>query len=259
MTFKDWTEYYQHNSDHFSDINWNTDDRISKDEKVIIFKSIQIFQRGESSEGKNLMRYAKSLNDPEYRNTIRLFIREEQRHSMALGRFMLLNGIPKIKGHWIDEAFRKLRKLTSLENSIIVLLTAEIISDVYYTALFHATSSSLLKDICHQILLDEEMHINFQAFTLQKFYKNRSPFRKRLFNIYRDILIRGTIFVVWYSQTSVLRAGGFTFHEFKNMVMHTFHKSKQMIQGSLPIKIRESKYTKRTAGIESEYIFELTK
>ncbi|MEJ7665450.1 MAG: hypothetical protein WKG07_40965 [Hymenobacter sp.] len=98
---------------------------------------------------------------------MRLFIKEEQTHAAVLGRFMDQQGIPRLRGHWLDAAFRGLRRVLGLEHTLRVLLTAEVVAAVYYRALFSATYSGLLQQLCRRIILDEEMHLNFQCFALR--------------------------------------------------------------------------------------------
>ena len=171
MSYHYWKEYFESNQTHFEDIDWRMEDRLDAHEKKLIALSIQQFQRGESSEGKHLFAYAKTVPDPLYLECIRLFICEEQMHARVLAKFMNRYFIPCIKEHWVDGVFRKLRKLAGIENSIMILLIAEIISKVYYAALKKATGSVLLQKICSQVLKDEDQHINFQCHTLQIMFR----------------------------------------------------------------------------------------
>ena len=59
--------------------------------------------------------------------------------------------------------FRRLRHTVGLRLSLTILLSAELIAVPYYTALMRATDDAILQTICKQILLDEAMHIRFQA------------------------------------------------------------------------------------------------
>ena len=102
--------------------------------------------------------------------TVKIFIKEEQDHALVLGQFMDMHSIEKIRKDGLDNIFRFLRKLAGLEGTVTVLLTAEIISMIYYQALRNATSSRTLRQICRQILIDEEMHLRFQSFTLSMIY-----------------------------------------------------------------------------------------
>ena len=228
--FHYWRNHFEGNQNQFDHINWKLQEKLTLKETSIIKSSIQQFQKGENSEGKHLIQFAKKYGDATYLETIKLFIKEEQKHALVLGKFMKTQGIEKIKAHWIDNVFRGLRKLTSLENSIIVLITAEIIAAVYYIALRECTTSNTLKRICNQILLDEFMHINFQSFTLQQFYNNKSWLGKIYIRLFHRILMTGTTVVVWVYHKSVLRRGGFSFYQFYHAVFNEYLRSENIIK-----------------------------
>jgi hypothetical protein len=214
MNYTYWKEYFESNQHHFKNINWDAPDSLTGDEKRIITKSIQQFQEGENSEGKHLFQFAKALNDDEYLSCIRLFIKEEHNHAKVLGRFMEKYKIEKAKGHWVDGVFRWLRKLMGLENSIIVLVTAEIISKIYYDALRNATGSALLQKICSQVLQDEDQHIAFQCHTLSLLHEKKNFLSRFISRSWHLFLMTGTILVVWFyhkkcSGKEVIILGGF--------------------------------------------------
>lgn len=230
MDLSYWKNYFISNKDHFEDIDWNKIDLLIPQEKEMITSSIQQFQKGEQSEGKHFFSFAKTFPDPRYLEVIRLFIREEQTHAFVLGKFMELKGIPRIKSHWVDSVFRWLRKLADLENTVIVLLTAEIIAKVYYKALKNATGSLLLDKICEQILRDEDQHIAFQSYTLQLFFKKKNRFRKFFNRIFHQLLMLGTICVVWVTHRRVLKGGGYSFSSFFMETMLVFIDSEKTIK-----------------------------
>ena len=214
MSFRSWREYFEKNKSHFGDINWVAVDNLTPEEKNCIAASIAQFQKGESSEGKHLFSHAKKYPDPEYTECIKLFIREEQMHARVLGQFMDKQNIPRIKNHWVDGIFRWLRKLAGMENTIVVLVTAEIIAKIYYNALNHATSSVLLKSICRQILKDEDQHISFQCYTINKLAENKKYMGRIIRQSWHLILMLGTIMVVWMTHRGVLKKGGYYFSRF---------------------------------------------
>ena len=231
MNFQKWKTYFQQNSNHFDHLNWSDLPVLSATEKCLITSSIQQFQRGEHSEGKHFLQYAESLNDKTYIDAVKLFIREEQDHAMVLGRFMDGEAIEKIKRDGLDNIFRLLRKLAGLEGTVTVLLTAEIISMIYYRALAKATSSGLLQSICKQILVDEEMHLRFQSNTLKKIYASKIGISILVSNIIHRLLMAGTILMVWVFHRRVLKAGGFNCISFFIEVWHVFLHCKKMIAG----------------------------
>jgi hypothetical protein len=134
--------------------------------------------------------------------------------------------------------FRKLRKLASLENSLIVLLTAEIISDTYYKALYAATESASLRSICTQIDQDEEMHINFQCYTLGLFYQKRSLVGKLWTRLFHTVLTVGTIVIVWFHHRPVLKAGGYSIFAWAKSVLREFARADLMITRKIGLSIR---------------------
>jgi rubrerythrin len=229
MNFLKWREYFKLNQDHFGHIDWKSDDILTPHEIKLIQSSISQFQRGEYSEGKHFLEFAKSMNDESYVQALRLFIKEEQDHAIVLGRFMDKHNMAKLKEDWLDNVFRSLRKLAGLECTITVLLTAEIISMIYYQALARVTSSNPLKQICRQILRDEEMHLQFQSFSLRMLYERKNILSIFTARIIHRVLMAGTIAMVWIFHQKVLKAGSYYFFDFFNAVFTEFKKCESMI------------------------------
>ncbi len=230
MHYHYWKEYFTINQSHFTNLDFNIPDDLSPGDKKRITRSLQQFQKGEQSEGKHLFSYAKSFPDKTYLDCIKLFIKEEQTHARVLARFMDLHGIPRIKDHWSDSIFRGLRKLAGLENTIIVLVTAEIIAKVYYLALGKATTSVLLQKICDQVLQDEDQHLAFQAHTLNYFYSSSSRIKQILTRSWHRLLMAGTIFVVWLCHKEVLKKGDSFFGKFFMETMLVYFEVEQQIK-----------------------------
>jgi len=237
--FSLWHQYFESNKNHFDHLDWLHIYDLTVKEKDIISSSIQQFQRGEHSEGKHFLKFAKNMKDDSYVETIKIFIKEEQDHAAVLGQFMDTQQIKRLGKDWLDNTFRWLRKLAGLECTITVLLTAEIISMIYYKALKQCTNSKVLKQICKQILIDEEMHLRFQCFSLSVLYKRKS-FPSVLFSrITRKILMTGTIIMVWFYHKRVLKMGDYNFFSYFKSVWQEFKKCDKMIkhteQVSVPI------------------------
>lgn len=229
MHFQYWFNYFKGNQNHFNHIDWSAKDELTEREKRIIASSIQKFQKGEHSEGKHFIAFAKTMKDESYLQTVKVFIKEEQDHAAVLGRFMQLHGIPKITKDPVDGIFRWLRKLAGIEGTITVLLTAEIIVMVYYKALKNATRSGILQKICHQILLDETMHLAFQCDTLKVIYKNKTAFGLFISGWAHRILMTGTILVVWLFHSNVLKAGGYSLVGYFKETWNEFKKCERMM------------------------------
>ncbi len=201
-------------------VPWDDGAQMSEVECQAIAGSIAEFQLGESSEGKNLIHYAKRYaqrsGDTDYARVMGLFIAEENRHARELGRLMDIEGIPRKQNTFVDAVFRNLRRLAGLELSISVLVTAEIIAQVYYQALRGATGSTVLRAVCDQILKDEDEHVRFQCERLAILRSRRSRFTLWHRGCLHRVLMFGAIGVVWLNHRSALRRGGFGWRRFWN-------------------------------------------
>ncbi|WP_052350402.1 ferritin-like domain-containing protein [Paenibacillus gorillae] len=235
VQFAKWRAYFLYNQDHLQRIDWGDEYRLTASERKAVTRSIQQFQLGENSEGKHLISNAKAYidktKDEAYFGAIVEFIREEQRHARDLAKFMRLQQIPIIREHWVDGVFRKLRKFAGLEQSIIVLITAEIIAKIYYKALRDSTSSTMLIQLCDQILLDEDKHVQFQSETLHKLSYKRNPFINSCYRGMHRFLLEGTLAVVWRQHRSVFKAGGYRLGSFYRECRKEFTLSNAIIAG----------------------------
>ena len=224
-----WLAHFRRNARTLLPIPWEVGADLTVSEKAAITSSIQAFQLGESSEGRHLMCYARKWadrsRDENYVSAIRSLIAEETRHAADLGRFMDLNGIDRIQRGWTDTVFRRLRNVVgTLEISIGVLVTAEIIAKIYYAVLREATHSVVLRAICDQILRDEYKHVEFQTeqLALMRFNRRRAPLWITL--ALHRILVVGTVIVVAWSHRKALARGGYSMRRFHRACMHEFRR-----------------------------------
>ena len=238
MQFLKWKAYFQANTTHFDHINWDLLQNLSPTEKQLITASIRQFQRGEHSEGKHFLQFAKSMSDESYIDAVKIFIREEQDHALVLGQYMDGVGISRIKNDGLDNIFRRLRKMAGLEGTITVLLTAEIISMIYYQSLQKATSSAVLQEICKQILVDEKMHLRFQSYALRLLYRRKNRLSLLMSQSIHTVLMLGTIGMVWLFHRRVLLAGGYSCYTFSRDVWKMFRHCQQMIAGKAAVHPR---------------------
>jgi hypothetical protein len=213
-----WCAYFHRNSSCASDLPWDVPYRLTTGERTAITKSIQQFQLGEGSAGKRLLQrgeaFARAASDADFVAALTLFIREEQRHSAHLGRFMDQQGIPIAAHHWVDRVFRQLRGLAGLELSLRVLVTAELIAVPYYRALRDATASPLLRALCGRILRDEAGHLRFQAWMLARLGLARSRRGQWLSAAAHGVFLLGTSLLVWIEHHRVFIAAGYRLDQF---------------------------------------------
>jgi hypothetical protein len=192
---------------------WGDPTTLSHGESRCIQSSIQQFQLGEGSSGRRLLQrgreFAHAARDPDFLEALALFVKEEQRHSGYLLRFMQREGIPASSSHWVDTVFRRLRVLAGLELSLRVLVSAEIIAIPYYRALGAATQSPLLHAVCGRILQDEAAHLRFQASMLSRLAASRPLFADRIVAAIHRAFLLITCLVVWREHGPVFRAAGY--------------------------------------------------
>jgi hypothetical protein len=214
----EWIAFFRGNVEEAVPIPWHAGAEITDHERYAITASMQAFQLGESSEGRHLVDRARAWgsqnDDPAYLEAIRLFIAEEARHARDLGRFMDLNGIPRIQKTFADTAFRSLRRSAGLELSIAVLVTAEVIAQVYYAALREATDSAVLRTLCDRILRDEAEHVRFQSERLALLACGRPRPLIVLRRLGQQTLMLATLLLVWPGHRLAFRAGGYSFARF---------------------------------------------
>jgi len=240
MTFADFTAYFQANQNRYAGLAWDDPHRLTASELRAVRTSLQTFQRGESSEGHFLYSRAKRLGDADYAAAMRLFIKEEQMHAAVLGRFLDQQDIPRLKGHWLDDIFRGLRRVLSLEHTLRVLLAAEVVAAVYYRALYQATSSGLLQQISRRIVLDEEMHLVFQCVALRTLAAGRGRVLSWVYRQAYRLLMACAGLAAYVNARAMLRAGGYRLSSFLGAVADEYYRVEQMQRPGAVLAVRGS-------------------
>jgi len=231
-----WIGYFKRNAKHLLAIPWHHPYRLTPREREAVMDSLRMFELGEKSLGRTFLRLARaysSRHDKDYLTAVKLFIREEQRHSRTLRRFLIRSGETLYATHWVDSAFRRLRRSLDIEIEIMVLVTAEIIAIVYYKAVRACTRSRILCRICDQILRDETQHLNFQASSLSKFRMVNHPMRIAITTRIHPILLLETCFIVWIFHWKVFAASGYSLPRFLREVFLVFRKVHRIATGTL--------------------------
>lgn len=210
-----WCRHFRSNAaSRAAGLPWEDPAALSCEESRCVKSSIQQFQLGAGSSGSRLLKrgleYANAAADPYFIHALKLFVKEEQRHSAYLLRFMQREGIAATSKHWVDTVFRRLRVLAGLELSLRVLVSAEIIAIPYYQALAAATNSPLLQAICARILHDEAAHLRFQASMLSRLSASRAFLADRVVSAIHRVFLFVTCYVVWFEHGRVFRAAGYS-------------------------------------------------
>ena len=212
-----WIDYFHRNALE-PDLPWNDGTSLSGAERWAVIRSIQQFQLGEGASGARLLRFAhrfcERTGNAAFLVALKLFLKEEQRHSDILRRFLVRERVPCLPKHWVHGMFRWVRGLAGLELCLKVLVTAEILAKPYYAALRDATHSQLLRSICQRILEDESAHLRFQAFANRQFQESRPAFLNPLIKILHAAFLLGTAAVVWVEHRTVFQSAGRTIRQF---------------------------------------------
>ena len=224
--FERWHDHFLENRDRAGVLPWHDSYQLTATELAAVARSIQQFQLGEFARGRGFVRRAASHpvlgTDSWFVPALRLFIAEEQEHSGILGRFLDRERIPRLTNHWIDEIFRRLRKLAGLEACATVLVTAEVLAIPFYQALRDATGSPLLRAICVRILCDEAKHLNYQALTLGLVRRPLSVRARAIRSKCHATLFHVTALLLWQQHGGVFRAAGWDFGRFWKDACGTF-------------------------------------
>ncbi|SER87232.1 ferritin-like domain-containing protein [Pedobacter rhizosphaerae] len=221
-----WKEYFGANLKNLR-INWDLAPLLDRSEKANILKSLQAWQLGETSEGEHSLhasrKYANAINDPDYPDAVKLFIKEEQKHGNNLGRYLDLINEDRIKKDWGDTMFRKIRYYnTNMELWTVAVITVESAAQIFYQALKDATNCKLPKQICTDILIDEAAHITFQRERLYIIFSQKNAFSKFIcYHAYSCFFIC-TSLVVWFAHKKLFKAGKLNFSRY-------FHKMKSKL------------------------------
>lgn len=211
-------------------INWHQKPQITAEEKTTLIPSLQAWQLGETSDGRNLLcaatKYARSMNEPGYVDAIALFIKEEQKHGENLGCYLDAVGEKRIGKNWGDSLFRYVRHLnTSMEIWTLAVITVESAAQVYYQALKDATHCTLLKEICTDILTDEAYHISFQVERMKTMYEPKVGWKKQLLNSFYLFFYICTALIIWMAHKKVFVAGGNTFRSYARKMKYKYLKT----------------------------------
>jgi hypothetical protein len=224
-----WCDHFVRNETRQLDIPWERAATLTDESRAVLIPSLQDFQLGESSEGRHgrarAAAYADRIGDPHYAEAVRLFFAEENRHAAYLARYLELHGVKPIGRSWTDFIFRRVRRLMGLELLLTVLLTAELIGEVYYRAVRAATGCPVLRAICSQLLRDERMHVRFHVERFRFLRRGRSKARTALQDHLWRLFFAATCLAVWLKHGRTMRLGGYGFQRFRAEALDGFRRA----------------------------------
>jgi hypothetical protein len=202
---------------------------LQPEERRLIARSIATFQLGEQSDGAGLLRatyrFATAHGDELLPRITELFIREQQRHARLLRQFMDEHGIRARYGHWTNAIFRRVRRLAGFELYLHVLITAELIANVYYRALESVTGCQRLRVLCRTLLADELAHIGYESELILELRSRKPTALRTLIRLAHRAFYCGAACAVWVSHRGVLHRAGYTAAGFLRtcLAQYAFH------------------------------------
>lgn len=232
-----WAQHFEENLKE-QRIDWSLKPNITTEQKEAILYSLKAWQLGETSDGSHLIKaatkYARKMDDPQYVEAIRLFIKEEQKHGENLGKYVDALGEQRAKKDLGDSLFRKVRGFnTSMEMWTITVIIVESAAQVFYQALSDATDCQLLKSVCRDILIDEAHHIKFQNQRLYTIFERKRFYNKALSIGLYGALFFTTIHAVWIAHRKAFKAGGVSKREFMRKMYFKFFNSMRYIHSNV--------------------------
>jgi len=220
---KIWLNHFEYHAAHPRRIPTGLEDVLRPEERRLIAGSIATFQLGEQSEGTTLLRAAQRFAGRHQLAClvpiVELFIREEQRHAELLRAFMEDHRIPLKRRDWTDQVFRRLRRLAGFELCLCVLITAELIGNVYYRALAAATACQRLKVLCRTLVADELAHVAFESHLLLAMRAARPGWMRALLRSTHRAFFAVTACVVWLTHRAPLQHSGYDARTFVRLCL----------------------------------------
>lgn len=197
------------------------------------------FQLGESGGGTRLRRYTRSIATLEnlrgYQRAVDLFVAEEQSHAALLARAVTHLRGTLLRKQWTNSIFRWLRDLVNLEFNIQVLLTAELIAEVYFGLLALRCSDPVVQTVAKKLLRDEMGHLSFQRDFLFERLKTLTPAMQRLWRWQFQFIHLATAFVVAWDHRDCLHSLGVTPADFRSRAVRCWN----VFQTRLERRLRE--------------------
>lgn len=208
--------------------------RLPESLSVPLATSLATFQLGESGTGSRLRRYAREVAPLEnfrgYQRAIDLFVAEEQGHSRLLGRVVLHLRGRLLTKQWTNSVFRRLRFLVNLEFAVQVLLTAELIAEVYFGTLYLRCEDPVVRKVAHKLLRDEMKHLEFQRDFLSERVATFNKPGRVLWRLQFQAIHAVTAHVVAWDHRHALKALGVKPEDFRRRCLQAWRRYQDRLE-----------------------------
>lgn len=222
---------------------------LPEESRAPLAQSLAIFQLGESGGGTRLRRYTRSIATLEqlrgYQRAVDLFVAEEQSHAALLARTVTHLHGPLLQKQWTNSIFRWMRDLVNLEFNIQVLLTAELIAEVYFGLLALRCADPVVQTVAKKLLRDEMGHLSFQRGFLFERLKTLTPATQRLWRWQFQLIHVATAAVVAWDHRACLRSMGVSPADFRARAARCW----QSFQARLEKRLHQAELEMPQAGL----------
>jgi hypothetical protein len=223
--------------------------------RIPLAASLAVFQLGESGSGSRIRRYSKQVGADErfcgYPDAMERFIREEISHSELLSRAVRHLGGKLISKQWTNSAFRTLRFLINLDFTIQMLLTAELVAEVYYGTLYLKCPDAVVRCLAKKILQDETRHLAFQREFFSERLTDFSALERRFWWLQFRWVHALTVHVVAWDHRHALRALGVEPGEFRRRCAKAWQLFRKRLE-KLLTGVRDADALRRVAAREAD-------
>lgn len=235
MNTQYWIRHYTHNTQINDQMQLpQTPCSLPESIKQPLARSLAIFQLGESGGGTRLKRYAREVapleNFTGYQRAIDYFVAEEQSHAALLARLLQHLDSKPLEKQWTNSLFRWLRNLVNLEFNIQVLLTAELIAEVYFGMLYLRCEDAAVRQVARKLLKDEMKHLEFQRQFLAERLQELTPSMRVLWRAQFCLIHRISAAVVAWDHRDCFRALGMKPAEFRTRCSQSLMRFMQRLE-----------------------------
>ena len=145
--------------------------------RMPLARSLARFQIGEAGEGRIASEVDRNFApyiDDDYRQSLKLFVKEEGRHGRILGTMVRACGGTLLQETWTEKLFVVGRRLVGMRHKLIVLQAAEVVGIGVYGLVAQHLGNGALKTALAQIRDDEKHHLAFHAQYFRSAFANAS-------------------------------------------------------------------------------------
>lgn len=221
-----WLNHFEYHAQHPRCVPPQLSDVLKDEERRLIARSIAIFQLCEQPEGTSLLRSARRFaqvhNAAQLTRITELFVTEQQRHATLLRAFMEDHDIPRKQTSLTDFVFCCLRHIGRFETRLHVLITAELIANVYYRALESVTGCQRLKVLCRTLVADELAHIGLESQLLLTLRAHRPALVRASARLLHKAFFTCAASAVYLTHRTVLRSAGYNISSYLRVCARQF-------------------------------------